>query len=158
RSPRAASHASGVVARGNTLTVHLTDSARDFPARMSVTAFCAVPKALPMRPEVGLAPYPGSGPFYIDAYVPGRKLVLAKNRFYRGTSPRHVDQFSVSFVDSDESALAEVEAGHADYADTGGDSSSYVPLMSKYRLNRSQLYRIGGQGVRFLVFNCAGLL
>jgi ABC-type transport system substrate-binding protein len=153
-----ASHASGVVARGNTLTVHLTDSARDFPARMSVTAFCAVPKALPMRPEVGLAPYPGSGPFYIDAYVPGRKLVLSKNRFYKGTSPRHVDQFSVSFVDSDESALADVEAGHADYADTAGDSSSYVPLMSKYRLNRSQLYRIGGQGVRFLAFNCAGLL
>jgi ABC-type transport system substrate-binding protein len=146
-----AAQASGVVARGNKLVVHLTQEARDFPARTSIAPFCAVPTGLPASPDLGSS-LPGAGPYYIADYVPGRKLVLQRNRFYHGSRPHHVAGFTVEFVDSAQSALSEVAAGKADWADAGA-ASDYAGLIGKYKLNHSQLYRFASSAVRYVVLN-----
>ena len=151
-----ASHASGVIARGNTLVVHLTEEARDFAARTSIVPFCAVPTGLPASPDPPSS-LPGAGPYYVSDYAPGRKLVLQRNPFYRGNRPRHVSGFTTEFVDSTQSALDEVAAGRADWADAGS-GAEYAALLGKYRVNHSQLYRTEGSLVRYVVLNTSRAL
>jgi hypothetical protein len=59
---------------------------------------CAVPPNLPVDPEGIDAPFPAAGPYHIAAYVPGRTMVLKRNRFYCGRRPHHVAQFVASFA------------------------------------------------------------
>jgi peptide/nickel transport system substrate-binding protein len=146
-----ATHASGVVTRGNTLVVHLTEEARDFPARTSIVPFCAVPIGLPASPDPPSS-LPGAGPYYVSDYASGRKLVLQRNHFYSGTRPHHVSGFTVDFVDSTQSALDEVAAGKADWADAGS-GTEYASLLSKYKVNHSQLHRSSSSFVRYVVLN-----
>ncbi len=117
-----ASHASGIQARGYRLTIHLTHPVPDFAARLTVTSACAVPSGLPAVPEAVTAPLSGAGPYYIAEYVPGRKLVLRRNRFYRGTRPHRVDSVVVTVVDSDQTALEALTRGTADWGDIGDPS------------------------------------
>jgi ABC-type transport system substrate-binding protein len=147
-----ASSASGVQARGNKLVIHLTDEARDFPARTTVPMFCAVPRGLPSGAEAVGSSLPGAGAYYIADYVPGRKLVLKRNRFYHGNRPHHVDSFATKFVDGAQTALQDVEAGRADWTDEG-TASDYVGLLGKYKLNKSQLHRSPALLTRLIVLN-----
>jgi ABC-type oligopeptide transport system substrate-binding subunit len=76
-----AATARGVRAVGNKLVIQLTAPNPDLPARMTLASFCAVPPNLPADPEGARAPLPGAGPYYIAAYIPGRTLVLKRNRY-----------------------------------------------------------------------------
>ena len=59
--------------------------------------FCAVPPTLPADPE-GVVEFPGAGPYYVAEYRPGQRVVIRRNRFYRGTRPHHVDGFDVDLT------------------------------------------------------------
>jgi peptide/nickel transport system substrate-binding protein len=144
--------AKGVRASGSTLVLELVAPAPDLPARLTLFAFCAVPPNLPADPEGARAPLPAAGPYYIAQYVPGRKLVLKRNRFYRGNRPHHVDRVETIFVDSVHTALKLVQQGRADLAD-GGSATDYAELLGKYRVNKSQLFRLPGLGLRMVVMN-----
>lgn len=141
-----ATHAAGVVVRGNKLLVRLTHATRDFPARVTTFVFCAVPADLPVSPEGVGAPFPGAGPYTITEFVPGKKLVLKRNPFYTGSRPHHVDE--IDFVQAADPVKA-VESGQADYAEIGS-SSDLAGLGSKYR---AQLHSAPGAAVRFIVLN-----
>ncbi|MBA3366914.1 MAG: hypothetical protein H0U03_14225, partial [Actinobacteria bacterium] len=82
----------GVVARANRLTVRFKSPVRDFPAQTTMPFFCAVPPTLPADPE-GVGAFPGAGPYYVAEYRPGQRLVIRRNRYYRGKRPHHVDSF-----------------------------------------------------------------
>ena len=43
------------------------------------------------------ASFPAAGPYYVAEYRPGERVLLRRNRFYRGTRPHHVDGFDVDF-------------------------------------------------------------
>jgi ABC-type transport system substrate-binding protein len=138
---------SGVVVRGNKLIIRLTHAARDFPARTTFGAdFCAVPADLPITAEGVGAPLPGAGPYYIAEFVPGQKLVLKPNPFYRGKRPHRVDE--IDFVPTADDVRA-VEAGAADYAELGG-RADVGRLYPRYR---AQLHAVPGIGVRYIVLN-----
>ena len=74
--------------RGRTLTLRLTKPIADFPPRRPASAPC--PPTLPVDPEGAKAPLPSAAPYYVAQYVPGERLVLERNRFYKGraASPR----------------------------------------------------------------------
>ena len=107
----------GVVAKGNVLVVRFTRPVPDFPARTTMPFFCAVPPTLPSDPE-GVGAFPGAGPYYISEYVRGRRIVLARNRFYGGTRPSHVDRFVVDFRTAPGEVLDRIESGQADWGTT----------------------------------------
>ena len=46
-----AAHISGIVVRGNTLTIHLLAPAPDLPTRLAMPFFCAVPLDTPLDPK-----------------------------------------------------------------------------------------------------------
>jgi ABC-type transport system substrate-binding protein len=142
-----ATHASGVTARANTLTVRLKRAAGDFTSRVATFPFCAVPTDLPIDPEGIGAPFPGAGPYYVAAFVPGESFVLKRNPYYRGSRPHHVDEFDAS-VAAD--PVAAIKASQADWADLG--PLDLVGLEPRYR---PQVHLLSGMTIRFVTLNSA---
>jgi ABC-type transport system substrate-binding protein len=83
----------GVNAKGRRLTFRLTTRSPSFPARLG--ALCIAPANLPIDPEGARAPIPSPAPYYVAEYEPGVRVVLERNRFYRGSRPHHVDRFTI---------------------------------------------------------------
>lgn len=141
----------GAVATGRTLRLRLAKAVLDFPARMSL--LCAVPATLPADPEGARAPLPSPGPYYVSEYVPGERVVLERNRFYRGQRPHHVDRISVD-LKGQASALEDVERGRLDYAAATPDlSGQLLGLVKRYGVNRSRLFVEPELGARMFLIN-----
>jgi ABC-type transport system substrate-binding protein len=83
---RTAAHISGVVARGNVLSITLVRPAGDFPTRISMPAFCPVPSSIPAT-TYSTGAIPSAGPYYIDSSQ-GDRTVLLRNPNYHGSRPR----------------------------------------------------------------------
>jgi peptide/nickel transport system substrate-binding protein len=147
--------ARGVVARGNTLVVRFTRPVPDFPAWTSMSFFCAVPPNLRVDPE-GVDAFPSAGPYYVADFRPGERVLIKRNRYYRGRRPHHVDGFEVDVRPRSAGELLDrVERGEADW--------SYVTapvyldpsrrLIAKYGLDKSQFFIRPGLTLRVLVLN-----
>ena len=133
----------GVVARGNRLVVRFTRPVADFPAQTTMPFFCAVPPTLPADPE-GVGAFPGAGPYYVAEYRPGQRVVIRRNRFYRGTRPHHVNGFDVDLTPvghapggrrPDRARRGRLGLGPADLLLRAGRR-----LVAKYGVNRSQFF------------------
>ena len=108
RSP----HISGVVARGDTLTIRLLSPEPDFLARIAEPV-CARFVQHPDRPQ-GVRLIPSAGPYYVSSYTPGQSVVLLRNPNYRGSRPHHLERIEMAIGISSGQAVAEVQAGRAD--------------------------------------------
>jgi YVTN family beta-propeller protein len=106
---------SGVSVRGDVLTIRLIAPAPDFLARMAEPAMCSVPPSTPDNPG-GVRNIPGAGPYTIASYTPGQGIVLARNPNYHGSRPHRLARLDVAFDVVSRRAVAQVEAGVADYA------------------------------------------
>lgn len=147
--------ASGVVARGNTLTVRFTRPAPEFPALTALPFFCAVPPTLPVDAE-GIGVFPTAGPYRVTEYRPGERVVIGRNPFYGGSRPHHVDGFEVDLrATSPDEPIRLIERGEADW------TSNLMPvflnpalgLEAKYGVNRSRFFSQPGLTLRMLAFN-----
>lgn len=145
--------ASGIVARGDTLTIRLTRPVGDFTARM--TDLCVVPRTVPVDPEGVKAPVPSAGPYYISQYVPGRRVVLERNHFYRGERPHHVDRIVVSLTDDPATLLDRVDRNELDYAwvPAGDYAGRAAEFRRKYGLGRSRFLSAPVHFLRMFVLN-----
>ena len=124
-----AAHISGIVVRGNTLTVHLLSPAPDLPSRLAMPFFCAVPLDTPRDPR-GVRMIASAGPYYVTSYTPGQGVVLTHNPNYRGSRPHHVDRIALAVGVSAQKAEAEVVAGTTDY--TGVDQDDAARIAARY--------------------------
>jgi YVTN family beta-propeller protein len=150
---------SGVVARGDTLTITLSQPDGSFLANLAGGAACAVPSGTPAVPG-GLDDIPSAGPYYIASYSPRQQLVLRRNPNYRGDRPDHLDQMVFTIGIDSARALAEIEAGTADYAVDGlppgagpGLESQYGPGSTAARAGHQQYFISPADGIRILHMN-----
>lgn len=132
----------GVVARGNRLVVRFAQPVADFPAQTTMPFFCAVPPTLPADRE-GVRAFPGAGPYYVAEYRPGQRVVIRRNRFYRGTRPHHVDGFVVDLTaSSGHDVLERVARGAADWG--SAPAPFYFDpahrLVGRFGVNRTQFF------------------
>jgi|SoiMethySBSTD1v2_1073268.scaffolds.fasta_scaffold152694_2 peptide/nickel transport system substrate-binding protein len=150
------SAAAGIVARGNTLVIRFTRPTFDFAAKTTMPFFCAVPPALPVDPE-GVLRVPAAGPYVVTDYRPGERVVLRRNRFYRGSRPHHVDGFDVDLrAAGGPDALDRVERGDADWTIAGVAPAYFTAgrdLARKYGVNKSRFFVTPGFTIRYLTFN-----
>jgi ABC-type transport system substrate-binding protein len=141
----------GAVARGRVLTLRLTRVVPDLLARLSL--LCAVPPALPADPEGTTAPLPSPAPYFVSEYVPGERVVLERNRYYRGSRPHHVDRITIA-LDADASAVDDVARGTLDHvAATPNLNPELAALVKRYGLNRSRVFVEPDIGVRMFFLN-----
>jgi peptide/nickel transport system substrate-binding protein len=147
--------ARGVEARGNTLVVRFVRPTPDFPTRTTLPFFCAVPPTLPTDPE-GVRALPGAGPYYVSEYRPHERVVIRRNRFYRGKRPHHVNGFDVDLrAASPQEMIQRIERGEADwgYNLAGVFLDPSLGLVSKYGVNRSRFFLKPGLTLRMLALN-----
>ena len=148
--------ASGVRARGNKLIIRFTRPVRDFPARTTMGFFCAVPPRLPVPPE-GVGAYPSAGPYYVDEYVRGQRVVMKRNRYYGGKRPHHVEKFVVHLMTGDYGDVLETVARRqADWAFAPAPGE-YLDrsrgLVEKYDVNKSQFWVKPGLSLAYFALN-----
>jgi peptide/nickel transport system substrate-binding protein len=150
-----ATRLAGAVARGRTLVLKLTKPAADFVVQLSSSAACAVPQTLPVDAEGAKAPLPSAAPYYVAQYVPGDRVVLERNRHYRGPRPHHVERFVVELGADIATAFARVEEGSADYA-LGPPTyfaENAARLARRYGINKTQLFVQPSLGIRMYALN-----
>jgi peptide/nickel transport system substrate-binding protein len=148
----------GAVARGRVLTLRLTKPVADFVISLAVPlGLCAVPHSLPVDPEGAKAPLPSPAPYFVAQYVPRERIVLERNRFYRGARPQHVDRFVVELGVDIPTAFARVEDGSADYA--LGPPTYFVDnaarLARRHGVNKTQFFVVPAPGVRMFALNAS---
>jgi ABC-type oligopeptide transport system substrate-binding subunit len=147
--------ARGVVARGFTLTVRLTQPAPDFLARTTLPYFCAVPPGLPASPE-GRGAFPSAGPFYVQEYRENERVVIRRNPYYDGARKVHLAGFNVDLRGGSPTQLLrsidrnEVDWGHMI---SGVFLDPTLDLVRKYGVNRTRFFVRPGLGIRMLAFN-----
>lgn len=143
----------GDVARGRTFTIRLTRPVPDFPARIAL--LCAVPPSLPADPEGAKAPLPSAGPYYVAEYVPGERLVLERNRFYRGQRPQHVSRIIANLGADAGAVVDDVARGRVDYAvlTPALYAEHAAELARRYGVNKSRFFAVPGLFVRMFVLN-----
>lgn len=149
------SKVAGAVARGRTLILRLTKPVPDFV--IGLAGFCAVPESLPIDPQGAKAPLASPAPYFVAQYVPGERIVLERNRFYKGARPHHLDRFVVELGVDIATAFARVEDGSADYA--LGPPTYFVEntarLARRYGVNKTQFFVVSTPGVRMFALNAS---
>ena len=141
----------GASATGQILRLRLTKPVPDLPARLSM--LCAVPPALAADPEGAKAPLPSPAPYYVSEYVPGQRVVMERNTYYRGSRSHHVDRFTIE-LDADASAVQRVERGEFDWVVDSPDLQRQVaPLVGRYGINRSRLFVLPTLATRSFFMN-----
>ncbi|MBS1886505.1 MAG: hypothetical protein JSU06_04875 [Actinobacteria bacterium] len=85
-----ANEVTGVEAKGNTLTIHLTEKNGAFLQSLSQMYTCPVPRGTTLKPDES-GDLPASGPYMIQSYQPTQQLVLVRNpHFNPALGPRGV--------------------------------------------------------------------
>ena len=105
----------GVSAHGDTLTIELSRPAPDLPARLAAPWSCAIPPDTPISSK-GVDGVPMAGPYYVASHDPGRSLIMRRNPNYAGPRPQGLEEIRFDIGVPPVQAVAEVEAGRADYA------------------------------------------
>jgi ABC-type transport system substrate-binding protein/class 3 adenylate cyclase len=163
---RRAAHISGIRVRGDQLSVTLVRPAPDFPARVSLPYFSAVPDGTPVRPHGLEKPIPSAGPYYLASHIGDSEAVLRRNPNYRGPRPRQVAAFVWTDNVAQDRSVGLVTSGRADIATAppsvtnGGTAAAWQPdgaLERRYGRTPPgrgpRFVSAPQQGVRFLSFN-----
>jgi peptide/nickel transport system substrate-binding protein len=132
--------ASGIVAKGNTLTIKLTKPRPDFLSILAMAFFCPLPTNTPATAD-GVNTFPGSGPYTIQSRTPNRQITMVLNKHYNGPRPHNFDRIVITMnVDLNQSLL-QVKAGQADYDAAGLPPTAHADLGKQYGVNKGQ-YRV----------------
>jgi ABC-type transport system substrate-binding protein len=146
-----------VRAVGSHLIVRLTKPVPDFPARMTMPYLCPVPTDLPIAPEGVSAPLPGSGPYYVAEFVRGDRVVLKRNRYYRGSRAHHLDQITVQIGDPEATNANKVVAGQVDVI-LSVPGVVEVEIAEKYGVNKRQFFSVRATDMFYILMNTEGPL
>jgi YVTN family beta-propeller protein len=115
-----ADHISGITVAGHKLKFRLVRPAGDFPARISMPVFAAVPDDTPI--VAGLPKLASAGPYYVSSFDKDEGALLKRNPNYHGSRPQRPRRIRITFGRGRRQALADVESGDADYAPVTADS------------------------------------
>jgi YVTN family beta-propeller protein len=148
---------SGIVARGRTLTIRLSQPDGGFLAKVANGAACAVPRDTPA--VRGLNDIPSAGPYYVASYTPRQQLVLQRNPNYGGERHHRLEQIVIAIGVDPARGLEQVEAGTADYAlelprHAGPRlESAYGPVSEAAKAGHQQYFINEASGLRVLHMN-----
>ena len=135
------------------LQIRLTRPVGDFIFRLTLPFFCPI---VPGTPSTETATLAGSGPYYVAEYVPNQRIVLRRNRFYRGARTANVDQVEWTIGITPEACLLAVEEDRIDHCvNVGIPPAAYKGLYEKYGVNRpgGRLFVSPRLATWYLVFN-----
>jgi len=128
---------SGVTARGNKLIIRLRQSDGGMLSKLAMPFFAALPLTLKVNPK-GAEAYPSAGPYYISSRAVNRRIVIKKNKFYKGSRPRNIDTFDVNVNSNLDQSLLQVRSNQRDYDMAGLPATAHSGLAKQYGTNKGQ--------------------
>ena len=128
---------SGVIARGNKLIIRLSRPDGGMLAKLAMPFFQALPLTLKVNPK-GAEAYPSAGPYYIASRAVNRRIVIKKNKFYKGSRPRNIDTFDIDVNTNLDQSLLQVRSNQRDYDMGGLPNTAHANLAKTYGTNRGQ--------------------
>jgi ABC-type oligopeptide transport system substrate-binding subunit len=131
-----AQRASGVRVLGPyTLQIRLARRAPDMLARLAMPFFCGIPANLPINPEGIQAPVVSSGAYRIQEWTKNRRIVLTRNPFYRGPSPRNLNRLEIDIGLPLETIKLNIDRGATDTGDI--PPAAHAELGRRYGVKRT---------------------
>jgi peptide/nickel transport system substrate-binding protein len=112
----------------HTLRIRTVGRSPDLLARLATPFFMAVPADLPVDPEGVGAPLHSAGPYYVREWAADRRVVLERNRFYRGPRPHNVNRIHVE--------LTGLPALVKEDIDRGATDTGEIPIVAHAELGR----------------------
>jgi YVTN family beta-propeller protein len=143
RSPATCRLTRGIVIdpSANTVSFHLTRPEPDFLVNLAQPTAFVVPAGTPAT-DVGTRPVPATGPYLVQAFVPGRGLTVVRNpRFREWSRAAQPDGYPDTIIWSlsgggspidEDAAVDAVERGQADLYDTQPPSDRIDELTTRY--------------------------
>jgi ABC-type oligopeptide transport system substrate-binding subunit len=132
-----ANSASGVVARGNTLILKLTQPDGGMLSKLAMPFFQALSLKMKNDPK-GVDAYPSGGPYYIASRIVNRRIVLKRNKFYKGSRPHNIDTFDITVNTNLDQSLLQVKSNQVDYDMGGLPNTAHAQLAQQYGVNKGQ--------------------
>jgi len=81
----------------------------------------------------GVQLIPSAGPYRVASYAPGQGVILTRNPNYQGSRPHRLDRIELTIGIPAQRAIAQIEAGTADYAvQSAFDSAQAAKLAARY--------------------------
>jgi ABC-type oligopeptide transport system substrate-binding subunit len=127
----------GVIARGNTLIIKLNRPDGGMLSKLAMPFFQAISLKMANDPK-GVDAYPSGGPYYIAQRIVNRRIVLKRNKFYKGNRPANVDTFDFAVNTNLDQSLLQVKANQADYDIGGLPPTAHAQLAQQYGVNKGQ--------------------
>lgn len=141
-----------VSASGDRLRIELRKPSGDLSTRLALPFACPVPLGFPVDPA-GVPLMVGSGPYYVAQHLPGKLLVVERNRYYRGPRPHRIDRLVLTVGGDLRDNIRAIEEGRADVLGFEIPREIREELVQRYGVNKRQLFRIRGTFVGALVLN-----
>ena len=138
-----ASSITGVVAKGQTLTIRLVRANPTFLAEVAMPFFAAVKPSMAIDPK-GISVYPSAGPYHIVSRQVGSQVVLERNTFYKGTRPANPDRIVITTNTDVNQSLLQVRAAQIDYDQFGLPPTAHDDLSRQFGVKK------GGDGRYFV--------
>jgi len=132
-----ANSASGVVARGNTLIIKLTQPDGGLLSKLGMPFFQAISLRMANDPK-GVDSYPSGGPYTISSRIPNRRIVLTRNKFYKGKRPANVNTFDITVNTNLDQSLLQVRSNQIDYDMGGLPPTAHAGLAADFGTNKGQ--------------------
>ncbi|HEX4929091.1 MAG TPA: ABC transporter substrate-binding protein, partial [Gaiellaceae bacterium] len=133
----------GIVAKGQTLTIRLVRANPTFLAEIAMPFFAAVKPSMAIDSK-GISVYPSAGPYRIASRSVGNQIVLERNRFYKGNRPANADRIVITTNTDVNQSLLQVRANQVDYDQFGLPPTAHDDLSQQYGIRK------GGDGRYFV--------
>jgi peptide/nickel transport system substrate-binding protein len=118
------------------LQIRLTRPLGDFIARLTMPFFCPILPNTPIDPK-GIDNPAGSGPYYVAERTVNQRIVLRRNRHYRGERPANVDEIEWTIGATLQECQRAVEDDRVDFCGLPGAApAAYRALADQYGINR----------------------
>jgi len=129
--------ASGVIVKGNKLTIKLTQADGGMLAKLGMPFFQALEPSLAIDPK-GVNAYPSAGPYYIASREVGRQIIVKRNTHYKGSRPANIDTFTMTMNTNLDQSLLQVKSNQVDYDIGGLPPSAHADLAAQFGINKGQ--------------------
>jgi ABC-type oligopeptide transport system substrate-binding subunit len=114
--------------RPDRLRIRLRQPAGDLLARLAMPFFMAIPTETPDVIDGIGAPVVSVGPYFIREWTKNRRIILERNRYYRGPRPRRVERIVVDAGLPVERIKESIDRGESDLGD--------IPIAAHAELGR----------------------
>jgi peptide/nickel transport system substrate-binding protein len=128
---------SGVLTRGDKFILKLTQPDGGMLSKLAMPFFQAISTKTKVDPR-GVNAYPSAGPYYIAQRIVNRRIVLKRNKFYKGSRPHHVDTFDITVNTNLDASLLQVKANQKDYDMGGLPATAHAGLAKQYGVNKGR--------------------